>query len=543
MAGTDDLVLPLHISNFAIPAPKLPSPKVSYAKCLKEYTSNDINQSAVKNFVRSLDEKYATFTSALDSTVTSEDAFQTIMKEYLGALMPLINGPRATEESASLQEVDAAIKMSSSSSPAPAAAAHDGRGGGAVSADGPNHETKLPSSLLKNNITSCSLDGGGDSSSNTHFTGNSILRFAIEFSWTQTLIPTAGTARKSDAAFEVASALVAGAIWEIRRANTLCESSPSGVPSGPCLQAFKLLRHASGLLEFAATKVIIPLLKAGSEGLPSDTTRGRQSSVPTAPDICPEVLRSMALCALADAQGISVLRAMKKGNQPSLIAQLAVETSAMYIEAGSLLSTVPGGTDSKLAAYVGYKNLTFGSYAHIFNGVLAWKAGQPGAGLRCLKEAEAMYHAAKKASAAYDKAPPSTLGQLHRRFDDELDSVLYDIQRRIDRDNSAIYFQSMPSTTVPLPPGKRIAQAEGFTLPHDVVQEMLPHAATAFVRLPTSSESQKKPEHREEKTHRHDSGNGCCGCCACCGCVAGCIATSWIGRLLCCACLAASVLK
>lgn len=55
---------------------------------------------------------------------------------------------------------------------------------------------------------------------------------------------------------------------------------------------------------------------------------------------------------------------------------------------------------------------------HLAAGITQWKAGQAGAGLRCLQEAQASADAAKKAYAEYDKAQPATLTNAHRRYDE-----------------------------------------------------------------------------------------------------------------------------
>ena len=45
------------------------------------------------------------------------------------------------------------------------------------------------------------------------------------------------------------------------------------------------------------------------------------------------LLRAASTCLLGDAQGVTVLRAIQKGNQPALIASLAVDTRDLYAEA------------------------------------------------------------------------------------------------------------------------------------------------------------------------------------------------------------------
>lgn len=48
-----------------------------------------------------------------------------------------------------------------------------------------------------------------------------------------------------------------------------------------------------------------------------------------------QVLRALASTALADAQQLTLLRAVVKGNQPALIAAIAADTAQLYSLAGS----------------------------------------------------------------------------------------------------------------------------------------------------------------------------------------------------------------
>lgn len=58
-----------------------------------------------------------------------------------------------------------------------------------------------------------------------------------------------------------------------------------------------------------------------------------------------QVLRVLASTALADAQQLTLLRAVVKGNQPALIAAIAADTAQLYSLAGSQVGAeaVKGG--------------------------------------------------------------------------------------------------------------------------------------------------------------------------------------------------------
>ena len=148
------------------------------------------------------------------------------------------------------------------------------------------------------------------------------LRMAGQYEWSEAVLsPPAGApprkAASSAALFELASVLVAVATRLMHGAALACLDSSSGVATPASTHGYKLLQEAAGMLEFAAREVL-PALPVG---LPADC------------DL--QVVRALASTALADAQQLTVLRAVAKGNQPALIALLAADTAALYSQACS----------------------------------------------------------------------------------------------------------------------------------------------------------------------------------------------------------------
>ena len=76
--------------------------------------------------------------------------------------------------------------------------------------------------------------------------------------------------------------------------------------------------------------------------------------------------------ALADAQSITVLRAIQKGNAPSLVAALSCDTAAMYQAAAQALKQVSiNSQGSKAGRYAEWKLLVFRGYMYAFTGLLS----------------------------------------------------------------------------------------------------------------------------------------------------------------------------
>lgn len=335
------------------PQPKLPLIQIDFNVLKKSGTKGSEANRNVDSFVLALSDARKAFVAALQTTETSKETFDKSLQEYISLLLVLIDGPAAP----SLPDTQAA----SSSQPSTSA-----------------------------------LDCSPDT-----FKKESALRYAVKFSWTQSFVAR-GPVTAGDALYELASVLISAAVALIRHVNTkYLESTPRGVTSKSSGEAYKLLREAAGLLEYAATSVAPRI----------------ESPLPEV-DTSDYVLKAAVNCTLADAQSISVLRAIKKGNQSALIASLARDTCDLYASAETLLASYPKAVGSKLDEYMKYKAAAFEAYAHVFSGITAWKARQLGGALRCLMDAESAFFSAKKAASVFDKAMPVSLGHVHARFDD-----------------------------------------------------------------------------------------------------------------------------
>lgn len=84
-----------------------------------------------------------------------------------------------------------------------------------------------------------------------------------------------------------------------------------------------------------------------------------------------QVLKGHTNLALAEAQSITVLRAIQKGNAPGLIAGLANDTMQLYQSAAQYLrQALPDSQSSKSSTYADWKALVFQAYAFAYTGKL-----------------------------------------------------------------------------------------------------------------------------------------------------------------------------
>lgn len=93
------------------------------------------------------------------------------------------------------------------------------------------------------------------------------LRHAVRWGWAEAVLaPPPGsqprTSGAADAAYELASALLAAALRLAHAAAEASRDSPSGVPTPASTRSYKLLREAAGLLELVGGQ-LAPALPAG----------------------------------------------------------------------------------------------------------------------------------------------------------------------------------------------------------------------------------------------------------------------------------------
>lgn len=279
-------------------------------------------------------------------------------------------------------------------------------------------------------------------------TGNSKLRTAVHFTWTDCLLAP-GSFTLQDAVYELASLLTAVAVVRIGGAVALCRTGE--VRTFLSVEVYKLMREAAGLFR-ALHSSALPLL-------------GLSPSL----DCSTQVVSALELHCLAEAQSITVLRAFKKGNQPGLVAGLAADTSQLYKSAslildGCVYACATGGHGNKLRAYLRYKAAVFKAYQMVFAARVHLASKQAGAALRCCKEAQREAAAALVAATEYDAAAPQTPKDERANFDEELSTCMRDTMAAAERDNKA-YMQHVPAQVPELPAAQRLVAVSPWTWP------------------------------------------------------------------------------
>ena len=220
------------------------------------------------------------------------------------------------------------------------------------------------------------------------------LRNGFSFVWEDILCATQSVVVKN-VDLEMANLLLAVALWKCHQGVTHMHYSEKGLTTAATAKSFLLYRKAIGIVEYC-------------EHLLREKTADASHTERTDTDL--RVITPLKHFIYAEIQGITVLRAIEKGNAPSLISSLAVDAQQRYeqsIEEEGMQAS-PDAFLHKLNAYASYKAACFRSYSLLY---FAWtklsgRAG--GAAVRLATEAEKIFEQAVALGTTYDKTSPET---------------------------------------------------------------------------------------------------------------------------------------
>ncbi|CAK0784762.1 hypothetical protein CVIRNUC_007966 [Coccomyxa viridis] len=420
---------------------------------LRQYASRQGRNAAVE-YATALGSARRAFVIKAETPVTSdvEAALDEATKEYISLLVGLINAlpkQKRQAESSTAKQEDEAEELAAGMEPSAQGADDTGdaahKGAASSGAAGP-----MPSSSPADG--KAVPDVRGDSK---------LRRGAVAFEWKDVMItpPTSVAAR--DAVYELGCVLEAMALWKMARAAQLCAGSRQGTPSESVSQAYRLLRAAAGMFDFVRDHCASFLINA------VDT---KDCNVQTA--------QAFSLACIAEAQALTVLRAVQKGNAPSLVASLATDASAAFKSAAGTAGgvVISAKAESKFLLFADYQAKAMEALSQAFAGQEALTSQQAGTALAYLGSAKSQLAAAQGASKAYDRAQPVTSATEHEYADLELKQTIEKQHDRAERDNKSVYFQHIPAAdTLAQTQPRRLVTATACVLPApaDLVNEAL----------------------------------------------------------------------
>lgn len=220
-------------------------------------------------------------------------------------------------------------------------------------------------------------------------TGNVPLKHAFRFTWEDVLC-TPQTVIVQSVEYEIVDVLLSAALWKCNQAAMRMVFAAEGLNTTSASKSFVLFRKAIGMVEHCLQRLGE---NEASGSKKTDTHRN--------------VLTGLKHLLLAEIQSITVLRAIDKGNAPSLISSLAMESHQRYEECSQNINGTEGFLQ-KIHAYACYKSACFESYMLLYFAWTKLSASSGGMAVRLANEAQSVFERAQDLGKAYDKAWPQS---------------------------------------------------------------------------------------------------------------------------------------
>uniref|UniRef100_A0A1A8B3D9 BRO1 domain-containing protein BROX n=2 Tax=Nothobranchius TaxID=28779 RepID=A0A1A8B3D9_NOTFU len=195
------------------------------------------------------------------------------------------------------------------------------------------------------------------------------MRFIQNFKWTDTLQGNVPSAQQ-DALFELASMAFNVALWNTKFASRL--AGKENITEAEAKDVHRSLKVAAGIFK-ALKEVHVPRLITPAE-------KGR--------DLEPRVMDAYIIQCQAEAQEVTIARAIELKHNASLIAALAFETANFYLRADHTLNTLEPECSSKWRKYLQLKQHFYMAYAYCYHGQTLLSSDKCGEAIRSLQEAE-----------------------------------------------------------------------------------------------------------------------------------------------------------
>lgn len=252
------------------------------------------------------------------------------------------------------------------------------------------------------------------------------IRYTIQYKWTHTLL---GQKPQSqfDAAYDIANMSVDVALWHMKHASYV--ASKKSVIMDDAKDIHTALRKAAGIFQMIQ-KDIVPLIEHRL----------------LASDLDLKILKAYFTQCTAEAQEVTVARAIELKHNNSLISSLAYETSKLFDNAVRCL----GGLDRMLTEqwlhYLNIKKFIYLAYAYCYCGKNLLEDDHCGEAIRALRESQANYKKALQLCKPYStvKGPAKPVRPEGHIFFTKIDSTVRLILEKCERENGFIYHQKVP---------------------------------------------------------------------------------------------------
>jgi len=286
--------------------------------------------------------------------------------------------------------------------------------------DVPKMETamKLYYSLIRGFLEAATSSGGIQASK---------LRHSLRFRWTQSMLGSQPEAQ-SDAVFEVANLMMNFAFWHMKHSAMV--AAKSEIDMEEAKKVHTSLRKAAGLIKFVQDTLIPQLVEKAAHGSDLDI----------------RVISAYLNQCTAEAQEVTIARAIELKHNANLISSLSYETSKMFTTAADSLSTLDQKIFGHWRAYFSLKSKFYMSQAFNYQGEGLLGQDKCGEAIRSLKESEKVYKEALEMAREYSKTkgPGTQAKPDQHQFFRRLAKLIKFTLEKCERENGMIYHQKVP---------------------------------------------------------------------------------------------------
>lgn len=256
------------------------------------------------------------------------------------------------------------------------------------------------------------------------------LRNILVFKWTHTLLGSLSYSN-ADSVYEAANMSVNIAIWFMKHAAMI--AGKDDINMDEAKEVHGLMRRAAGIFTFVQTEFLPQLANPPVLGS----------------DLDPRVINAYINQCTAEAQEVTVARAVELKHNNNLISALANETSKLFLDAANTLKPFKPEISLQWIKYLELKAAFYQSYAYNYCGENLLSMDKCGEAIKALEESEICLNRAKTLCHEYGKTngpAPRVKPDQHAVFK-RLAPLVRITLDKCNRENGFIYHHKVPGDT------------------------------------------------------------------------------------------------
>jgi len=253
------------------------------------------------------------------------------------------------------------------------------------------------------------------------------LRHAIRFRWTHSMLGAGEPESQHDAVFELANLMINVGLWHMKHAGMI--ASKDDLKMEEAKDIHTSLRKASGIMKFVQDTLLPQLIERPKNGSDLDV----------------RVIAAYLNQCTAEAQEVTIARAIELKHNPGLISALANETTKMYTTAADSLGTLDQKIFGHWRCYFLLKARFYAAYAYNFAGENLLAEDKCGEAIRALQESQKCFAQAVEFAKEYSKVKgPGTKAKPEQHaFFRRLAPIVKRTLEKCERENGLIYHQKV----------------------------------------------------------------------------------------------------